>query len=177
MHNAAINILLNVFWCTRASFSRRSQSRSVFTSSQNLHIFNFTGVAKLLCRTAAAIYIPTSNVLTCLTAYSCQPLVLSDFKCLPFWWVCEVFTVICVSPLTTVTLSLFVCFCFALLCCSFRWVFFWHLDFLFCEVPVHAFCSFFYLVDCHVGQFPRSLALMLLTCHFACCQQAATTPS
>lgn len=78
--------------------------------------------------------------------------------------------------------SLFICFCFALLCCSFSlvlfcFVLFWHLGFLFCEVSVHAFCSFFYLVDCHVGQFPRSLALMLLTCHLACCQQAATSPS
>lgn len=115
MYNAAINILLNVFWCTRASFSRRSQSRSGITSSQSLHISNFTGVAKLLCRTAAAIYIPTSNVLTRLTPDSCQHLVLSDFKCLPFWWVCEVFTVICVSPLTTVTLRVF-SYVFVLLC-------------------------------------------------------------
>lgn len=100
--------------CTRASFSRRSQSRSGITSSESARL-NFTGAAKLLCRTAAAIYIPTGKVLTRLTPDSCQHLVLSDFKCLPCWWVCEVFTVICASPLTTVTLRVF-SYVFVLLC-------------------------------------------------------------
>ena len=49
---------------------------------------------------------------------------------------------------------------------------FWHLDFLFYEVPLHAF---FYLVLCHVGLSPRPLALMLSTCHLTCCQPAATS--
>lgn len=48
MYNAAINILLNVFWCTCASCSEGSPSGT--TSSESLRRFKFAGVANLLCR-------------------------------------------------------------------------------------------------------------------------------
>lgn len=103
MYGAAINTLLNVFWCMRASFSR-GLNLGVGLAAQSLHTFPFTSAARLLCRTALAIYSPTSNVLTHLTPHSCQLVGLWDFKCLSFGWVCKIFILIRVSPLTTMKL-------------------------------------------------------------------------
>lgn len=48
MYNAAINILLSVSWGTHANFYGGLNLGVEITSSESLHIFHLTGVAKLL---------------------------------------------------------------------------------------------------------------------------------